>query len=98
MVCISRFAKAILSSETELVLGTIRVKMVWTSEKNGKEKTTTKNVKFKVQGKLPCGRWINQVKKNLQESGYDWEELKRRKAWEDGEQWRHNWNRSTKRT
>ena len=40
---------------------------------------------LKVQGKLPQGRpwqrWINQVKKNLQERGYDWEELKR-KAWE----------------
>ena len=31
---------------------------------------------LKVQGR-PRERWINQIKKNLQERGYDWKELKR---------------------
>ena len=57
--------------------------MVWTSEKNGKWKTTTKNVK-------------SQVKKNLQKKGYDWVELKR-KAWEDRDKWWHICNRPSKR-
>ena len=51
---------------------------------------------LKVQGKRPQERWNNQVKKNLQERGYDWEELKRRKAW-DRDEWKHIWNRPSNR-
>ena len=56
---------------------------------------------IKVQGKQPQGRpwerWINQVKKNLQERRYNWEELKTRKAWEDRDKWRHVSNQPSKK-
>ena len=57
-----------------------------------KERLPQGMLNFKVQGKRPQRRpweiYINQVKKNLQEKGYDWKELERRKAWEYRGNWR----------
>ena len=64
-----------------------------TSEKEVKGKTTTKDVNLNIQGKRSPGR-----PRSLQEMEYDQEELERRKAWEDGDEWRHIWNRPSERT
>lgn len=66
-----------------------------------RERLPKRILNLKVKGTRPMGRpresLVDQIQKNLQERGYKWDEINRNKVREDRDEWRHIWNRPSKR-